>query len=139
MTDSDCIFCRIVAGEIPATKIFEDEFCIAFLDIGPLSEGHVLVIPKVHAETVDQLSADQAGGMLRNLPALTRAVQAATGCEGVNILQNNGVVAHQVVMHVHFHIIPRMPKDEFHFNWPAGSYSQGRAEQLAQAIRDELH
>ncbi len=131
----DCIFCKIIAGQIPATKVYEDDVCLAFLDIGPLAEGHVLLIPKTHAVTLDQLPADSAGAMLRNLPALVKAVQAATACEGVNVLQNNGRVAHQVVPHVHFHIIPRKTGDAFHFNWPAGQYPPGKMEQLADAMK----
>lgn len=138
MNDPDCVFCKIVAGQIPATKILEDEHAVAFLDIGPLAEGHVLLIPTGHWTTLDWMPADEAGAMLRHLPALGRAVQAATGCEGFNVLQNNGPVAHQVVMHVHFHIIPRNPGDAFRFNWPAGSYPQGRIEQLAREIRSHL-
>lgn len=134
----DCIFCKIVSGEIPATKIFEDDACLAFMDIGPLAEGHVLLIPKTHAVTIDEMTPSDAGAMLKNLPALTRAVRIATQCQGVNILQNNGPVAHQEVMHVHFHIIPRKSGDAFHFNWPAGKYPQGRLEQLAQKIRKNL-
>ena len=134
----DCIFCKIVAGEIPATKVFEDDACVAFLDIGPLADGHVLVIPKTHAATLDEMTAEDAGAMLRNLPALSKAVRAATGCQGLNILQNNGTVAHQVVMHVHFHIIPRTGGDAFRFNWPAGEYPPGRMEQLARAIGENL-
>jgi histidine triad (HIT) family protein len=135
---SDCIFCRIAAGEIPCTKVFEDASCVAFLDIGPLAEGHLLLIPKTHAATIDELPAEQAGAMLRNLPALVKAVRAATGCEGVNVLQNNGRVAHQVVMHVHFHVIPRKAGDEFHFNWPTRKYPPGRGEELAACIRKHL-
>jgi len=138
MARGDCIFCRIAAGEVPAIKVFEDEVCIAFMDVGPLAEGHVLLIPKVHAATLDELSPEQAGAMLMHLPALVGAVRSATGSQGVNVLQNNGRAAHQVVMHVHFHIIPRNPGDEFHFNWPAGSYPTGRAEKLAEAIRQHL-
>jgi len=138
MAASDCVFCKIVSGEISAAKVLEDASCVAFMDIGPLAEGHVLLIPKAHAETLDQLSAEQAGAVLRNLPALVSAVREATGCEGVNILQNNGRVAHQVVMHVHFHIIPRRGGDAFHFNWPAGKYPPGQAEQLAEKIRGRL-
>ena len=134
----DCIFCKIVAGEIPATKVFEDQACVAFLDIGPLADGHVLVISKTHAAMLDEMTAEDAGAMLRNLPALSKAVRAATGCDGINILQNNGTVAHQVVMHVHFHIIPRTAGDAFCFNWPAGEYRPGRMEQVAQAIRENL-
>ena len=136
--DNDCIFCKIVAGEIPCCKIHEDETSLAFMDIGPLADGHVLLIPKAHAVTIDQLESENAGAMLSNLSALVRAVQAATGCEGVNVLQNNGRVANQLVGHVHFHIIPRNPGDEFHFNWPAGSYPEGKMEQLAVSIREHL-
>jgi histidine triad (HIT) family protein len=138
MTDADCLFCRIVAGEIPAVRILEDEACLAFMDIGPLAGGHVLLIPKQHAATLDQMAPSTAGAMLRHLPSLTRAVQAATGCEGVNILQNNGPVAHQVVMHVHFHVIPRNAGDAFNFNWPAGTYAEGEIERIARGIRDHL-
>jgi len=138
MSDPNCIFCKIASGQIPATKVLEDEYAVAFLDIGPLAEGHTLLIPRDHFETVDQMSSEKVGGMLRHLPALVKAVRASTGCEGVNVLQNNGRIAHQVVMHVHFHVIPRNRGDEFHFNWPAGRYPEGRMEQLAQAIRENL-
>lgn len=138
MTDPDCIFCKIVAGQIPAVRVLEDDAAVAFLDVGPLAEGHLLLIPKAHAATIDELSAEQAGAVLKHLPALVRAVRAATGCEGVNVLQNNGGVAHQVVMHVHFHIIPRNKGDAFGFNWPAGSYTEGRIEQLAEDIQKNL-
>ncbi|MFP4353711.1 MAG: HIT family protein [Phycisphaerae bacterium] len=134
----NCIFCKIAAGQIPAVKVWEDEACVAFMDIGPLAEGHVLLIPRDHAETVDQLSAEQAGRMLSHLPALVKAVESATGCAGLNVLQNNGKAAHQEVMHVHFHLIPREEGDAFQFNWPAGQYPEGRAEQLAEKIKAEL-
>ena len=138
MANPDCIFCKIAAGDIPAIKVREDDASLAFMDVGPLAEGHVLLIPKTHAETLDDLSADQAAALGRHLPALVGAVKFATGCEGVNVLQNNGRVAHQVVPHVHFHIIPRNSGDKFSFNWPAGKYPPGRAEQLAEAIAAHL-
>ncbi|MFP4433998.1 MAG: HIT family protein [Planctomycetota bacterium] len=137
-TDPDCIFCKIAAGEISAEIVHEDEACVAFMDINPLAEGHVLLIPREHYATVDQVPAETAGAMLKNLPALGQAVRNATGCEGFNVLQNNGKVAHQEVMHVHFHVIPRNGGDEFHFNWPAGSYPEGRCGELADAIRNQL-
>jgi len=137
-TDPECIFCKIVAGEIPATVILADAASVALMDIGPLAKGHVLLIPTQHYETVDQMPPDEAAAMLRHVPALVRAVQAATGCEGVNVLQNNGRIAHQVVPHVHFHIIPRDAGDAFGFNWPAGSYAEGQMEALADTIRDAL-
>ncbi|MCP4374843.1 MAG: HIT family protein [bacterium] len=138
MIESDCLFCKIVSGEIPASKVLEDGVCLAFMDIGPLAEGHVLLIPKMHAVTLDELPAEQASAMLGHLPALVKAVQAVTGCQGVNVLQNNGTAAHQQVMHVHFHVIPRNEGDAFGFNWPAGSYEPGRMDDLTEAIRREL-
>ena len=136
----ECIFCKIVQGQIPATKVLEDDHSIAFLYIGPLAKGHILLIPKAHAETMDDLSALQAGQMMANLPALVKAVQAATGCEGVNVLQNNGKVAHQEVMHVHVHVIPRTSGDSFRFNWPAmrDAYSGSEVQELAEKIKAGL-
>ena len=135
MNDPNCIFCKIVAGAIPCVKVLEDAAALAFLDIDPLARGHVLLIPRQHYVTLDQMPADEAGAMLRHLPALGQAVQAAVQCEGFNVLQNNGRVAHQVVPHVHFHIIPRNRGDAFCFNWPAGAYKSGEIDELAQAIR----
>ena len=138
MSDPNCIFCKIIAGQIPAEKIYEDDVCLAFLDIGPLAEGHVLLIPREHAATIAAMNTEQAGAMLSKLPPLARAVQAATGCEGLNVLQNNGKAAHQEVMHVHFHLIPRRQGDAFHFNWPAGKYPDGRMAALAAQMRDAM-
>ncbi len=137
-TDPDCIFCKIVAGQIPSAKVLEDDSSLAFMDIGPLAQGHVLLIPRCHYETLDQMPADEAGAMTRHLPALVKAVQSAMGCEGVNVLQNNGLVANQFVPHVHFHIIPRDQDDEFGFTWPAGQYPPGRADELAEVIRQAI-
>jgi histidine triad (HIT) family protein len=136
--DADCIFCKIVAGKIPCLKILQDAHALAFLDIGPLAEGHTLLIPTKHYVTLDQMPPEEAAALLKHLPALGRAVQQATSAEGFNVLQNNGLVAHQVVQHVHFHIIPRRTGDAFHFNWPAGQYTQGQGEALAERIRQGL-
>jgi histidine triad (HIT) family protein len=138
MNRDDCIFCKIATGKIGATRVLDDEACLAFMDIGPLAEGHLLLISKGHVETIDELTADQAAALLRHVPALVAAVRRATGCEGVNVLQNNGRVAHQAVMHLHVHIIPRRGGDEFYFNWPAGKYPPGRAEELADRIKAHL-
>ena len=134
----DCLFCKIIDGKIPAVKVLETPDCVAFLDIGPLAEGHVLLIPAGHFETIDDMPAKAAGAMLAHLPELVRAVKAATGCAGVNVLQNNGPAARQEMMHAHFHIIPRNPGDAFRFNWPAGKYPDGRINELAEAIRGQL-
>jgi histidine triad (HIT) family protein len=135
MQDPNCIFCKIIAGQIPCAPLIDDDFALAFLDIGPLAEGHALLIPKDHYVTLDQVPADVAAGLLRHLPALGKAVQEATGASGFNVLQNNGKVAHQEVPHVHFHIIPRKPGDAFHFNWPAGKYPLGRLDELVARVK----
>jgi histidine triad (HIT) family protein len=101
------IFSKILSGEIPCHKVYEDSHILAFLDINPLSPGHTLVIPKEPKPTLDQLSDDSAAAIGRVLPRLCRAVMSATGAVAYNVLQNNGTDAHQVVMHVHFHIIPK--------------------------------
>jgi histidine triad (HIT) family protein len=103
---SETIFSKIIRGEIPCHRVYEDELVLAFLDINPLSEGHVLVIPKEAVATVDKLSDESAAAIGRVLPRLSRAVLAATGATEFNILQNNGAGAHQAVFHVHVHIIP---------------------------------
>jgi histidine triad (HIT) family protein len=101
------IFAKIIAGTIPSHKVYEDEHVLAFLDVGPLSRGHTLVIPKEPAVTLDELSDEAAAAIGRVLPRICRAVKKVTGCAGYNVLQNNGSIAHQVVMHVHFHVIPK--------------------------------
>ena len=101
------IFDKILDGELPCHKVYEDEHVLAFLDIAPLSEGHTLVIPKERKAFLHELSDEQAAAIGRVLPRLARAVMNATGATAYNILQNNGTAAHQAVFHVHFHIIPR--------------------------------
>jgi histidine triad (HIT) family protein len=118
---AETIFSKIIRGEIPCHKVYEDERVLAFLDIGPLSRGHTLVIPKEPAVTLDELSDDSAAAIGRVLPRLCRAVKAVTGCSAYNVLENNGPLAHQAVYHVHFHIIPK-PNDAegLGVGWPAG-------------------
>jgi len=104
---AETVFAKILRGEIPCHRVYEDPAVLAFLDVNPLSRGHTLVIPKEPAVTLDQLSDDAAAAIGRALPRIARAVMAATGARAFNVLQNNGAEAHQAVMHVHFHIIPR--------------------------------
>lgn len=104
---ADSIFTKIINGQIPCHKVYEDQHVFAFLDISPLSRGHTLVVPKEPAETLDTLTDESAAAIGRSLPRLCRAILKATGARAYNILQNNGSLAHQAVFHVHFHIIPR--------------------------------
>lgn len=133
-TDPDCVFCKIVAGKIPALRVYEDETILAFLDIGPLADGHLLVIPKEHAERLEDSNPDTLSHLAGHLPRLARAVLAVTGAAGYNLLQNNGKVSGQEVPHVHFHIIPRAQGDGLGYRWLASSYPAGRGEELRQAV-----
>lgn len=135
----DTIFTRIIAGQIPCHRVYEDDKVLAFLDIGPLSPGHTLVIPKEPAATLDQLSDDSAAALGRVLPRLSRAVLRATGAQDFNVLQNNGAAAHQAVGHVHFHIIPKFSDGAgLGIDWSAGSLSPEAGDRLAQAIAAQL-
>ncbi len=136
---SDTVFSKILRGEIPAHKLYEDEHVLAFLDVGPLSRGHALVIPKEPAVTLDALSDEAAAAIGRVLPRLCRALMVTTGATAYNVLQNNGSLAHQVVMHVHFHIIPKFPSGEgLGLVWKPGSLPGPVGAELAAQIRAAL-
>ena len=132
---ADTIFMRIIAGQVPCHKVYEDQQVLAFLDVNPIARGHTLVIPKEPAETLDVLSDDAAAAIGRVLPRICRAVMRATGTTAYNVLQNNGAMAHQAVLHVHFHVIPR-PDDEhgLGIGWPATRLDAADAAALAQTI-----
>lgn len=135
----DTIFSKIISGEIPCQKVYEDADVLAFLDIHPLSAGHTLLIPREPAATMDELSAESAAALGRVLPGLCRAVMKATGAKAYNVLQNNGADAHQEVMHVHFHIIPRYPdkptgQNGLGIGWRAGTLDPNAGAALASAI-----
>jgi len=136
---ADTIFGKVLRGEIPCHKVYEDDRVLAFLDIGPLSFGHTLVIPKEPAVTLDQLSDESAAALGRVLPRICRAVKQVTGCEAYNVLENNGSLAHQAVPHVHFHIIPK-PDDEqgLGVGWPVQSLDHVQAAGLAERLRKAL-
>jgi histidine triad (HIT) family protein len=136
--DADCIFCRIAAGRIPCHKVYEDDRVLAFLDIMPLSAGHVLIIPKAHSVTVDGMTDEDSAACGRVIPRLSRAVMKATGCKAYNVLQNNGRAAHQAVDHVHFHIIPKTPTGGLGVEWPAGKLDAAEGAKLVAAIRDAM-
>ncbi|GAI13592.1 unnamed protein product, partial [marine sediment metagenome] len=134
----DCIFCKMVAGQIPVTKIYEDKVVLAFLDIGPLSDGHTLVIPKQHFEKLHECPAEVLGPVASRLGKIAEAVAGAMNSEGYNVLCNNGRAAGQLVEHLHFHIIPRNTGDGVFDRWPAYKYQQGKIEEIAAKIRENL-
>lgn len=131
------IFAKILDGQIPCHKVYEDEHVLAFLDIGPLSKGHTLVIPKERKAFLHELSDPQAAALGRVLPRIARAVMKATGATAYNVLQNNGAEAHQAVFHVHFHIIPKLGSEGLGVHWKPGSLDAS-APALAAAIAAEL-
>jgi histidine triad (HIT) family protein len=131
---SETLFTRIIRGEIPCHRVYEDERVFAFLDVGPLSDGHTLLIPKEAAATLDQLSDESAAALGRVLPRLCRAVMKATGATAYNVLQNNGAAAHQAVFHVHFHIIPKREEGGLGITWRPGALDAARGRELAARI-----
>jgi histidine triad (HIT) family protein len=135
MTQSNCVFCKLAAGEVPSLKILETGQALAFLDIAPLAEGHVLFIPRAHYARLSEMPAGMAAELARFLPMLCRTVETAVGAAGCNILQNNGRSAGQVVEHVHFHIIPRRDGDGLGYRWLPQKYEAGRAEAVQHRLR----
>ncbi len=135
---SDCVFCRIIAGELPAAKVWESQSVLAFLDINPVTEGHTLVIPKSHAADITGVSEEQIWDVALALRAIAPAVVDAVGAQGFNLLNNCGGVAGQAVEHVHFHIIPRKSNDGRGYRWITFNYDEGVADELASKIRGLL-
>jgi len=136
---ADTVFVRIIRGEIPCHRVYEDEKVLAFLDINPLSRGHLLVVPKEAAETMETLSDESAAALGRVLPRLCRAVIRATGVTHYNLLENNGSLAHQAIAHVHFHIIPKPnAREGLGIGWPQQTLDSKDGASLAAAIRDAL-
>ncbi len=136
MSDSKTIFGKILDGEIPCHRVYEDEHVLAFLDVGPLSEAHTLVIPKERKAFLHELSDEQSAAIGRVLPRIARAVMKATGASAYNVLQNNGAEAHQAVFHVHFHIIPKRDGAGLGVQWKPGKLEDGAA--LAERVRAAL-
>ncbi len=134
----ETIFDQILDGTIPCHRVHEDEHVLAFLDIGPLSRGHTLVIPKERVAQLHELSDDAAAAIGRGLPRLCRAVLKASGATAYNLLQNNGKPAHQEVRHVHFHIIPRINDEGLGIGWKPGELRGRDAEALLTAMHEAL-
>ncbi len=134
---AETVFSRIIRGELPCHRVYEDTDVLAFLDINPLCEGHTLVIPKAEVETLDQLTDEQAAAIGRVLPRISRAVLAATGTREFHVVQKNGLEAGQLVAHVHFHIIPRYPDGRgLGLRWKPTALDPVRAQQLAREIAE---
>jgi histidine triad (HIT) family protein len=138
MSEQDCIFSKIAAGQIPVQKVYEDDVVLAFLDINPISDGHTLVIPKKKYALLDDCPAELLGQMCSRLGKIAGAVVAATGAEGYNVLCNNGRAAGQLIDYVHFHIVPRRSGDGVFEKWRGHKYPPGQIEKIAAAIREKM-
>ena len=135
---SDCIFCKIVAGEIPCFKVYEDDDSLAFMDINPISRGHCLIIPKEHGPNLIEVSDAALGAASRTAKTVARAVQKTLDPEGMNLLQCNGEAAAQSVLHFHLHIIPRETGKNIPMNWEMVPGDMDEIGALAEEIRQNI-
>ena len=133
---NSCIFCKIVAGEIPSIRVYEDSDVLAFMDIGPLVKGHTLVIPKSHHNLISETPDDVLAKVIAVVRRVAQAQKNGLGADGVNIHQANGTAAGQVVPHLHFHVVPRFHHDGHHWNWTPHPYADlSEASALASRIQ----
>ena len=139
MKKDDCIFCRIAAGEIPSATVYEDDDFRAILDLGPAAKGHTLVIPKSHSDNLLSVEPDTAAKALKVISRTANAIKEALGCDGINVVQNNGEAAGQTVMHLHFHIIPRYKNDNVNIGWQSMKPSNEELEATANLIKDKMN
>ena len=132
---ADCVFCAIVAGEIPAHRVFEDDVTIAFMDIGQVNPGHVIVALKPHRETIVDLDVEQAAAVFRTAHRVAKAVEPEFKAEGLTILQANRPAGFQTVPHFHLHVLPRFADDGMEVTWPAKHPPDEELAALAARIR----
>ncbi len=134
----NCIFCKIIAGEIPSAVVYEDEDFKAIMDISPAAKGHTIILSKRHAVNLYELDEDTAVKALPVARKLAKAIQAELHCDGMNLLQNNGEAAGQTIFHFHMHLIPRYYRDQVKTTWSPGKYEDGEAVALAAAIAAKI-
>ena len=134
MKKDDCIFCKIAAGEIPSKTIYEDECFRVILDLGPATKGHALILPKSHADNLYELPDDTAEKVLVLAKKLAVQMKEKLGCDGLNLVQNNGEEAGQTVKHFHMHVIPRYKGDGQRIGWVPGEPTQDELESIKNQI-----
>lgn len=137
---SDCLFCKIIEGTIPSVKVYEDEHSYAFMDIMPLSKGHVLLVPKTHVADIFEMTEDIAKNLYAAAPKVASAIKAAFNPIGLNTVNNNGAAAGQTVFHYHLHFIPRYDEtDGLKVQWETKQYTSEALNEVANAIKNELN
>lgn len=135
---SECVFCRIVAGQVPSTRVHEDDLTVAFMDIGQVNPGHVLVAVRSHAENLYALNEAQASAVQRSVLRVARAIRDAFAPQGLSVYQANGKAAGQTVFHYHVHLVPRHEDDGMALTWPVKNPPREQLEQHAARIREKL-
>jgi len=135
---NDCVFCRIVAGQIPSTRVYEDDDVLAFMDIGQVNPGHVLVAVKRHAENLYALDEAQAAAVARASVRIARAIRDAFAPGGLSVYQANGKPAGQTVLHYHVHLVPRHDNDGMQLTWPVKNPPREKLEQSAAQLVQQL-
>jgi histidine triad (HIT) family protein len=133
----ECLFCKIIRGEIPALKVFENAQVVAFLDIHPINPGHTLVVPKGHYTNLLETPDEVIGEVMQNVKVVAEAAMKAVGASAFNLGVNTGVEAGQVIMHTHFHVMPRFANDG-HVHWAKKEMGKEEMEKVAMDIRDAL-
>jgi len=136
--DPDCVFCKILTGDIPAFKIYEDDETFAFMDINPVHDGHCLVIPKSHSKNIFETSDETLAALMASTRRVARAVEAALSPDGINVLQANGPGAAQSVFHIHFHVLPRETGDNTKLNWGLNPGDMDQISAVADKIKAAL-
>ena len=137
MNTTDCIFCKIIAGEIPANKVWEDADTLVFLDIRPINPGHLLVLPKAHYVNIFDLPEETAAAMSRTAKKMAHLLQTSLGVTNANVYMNNGAAAGQMVFHSHIHVIPRHDNDGYGL-WHGKAYEPGEAEKILETLKKAL-
>ncbi len=138
MRKEDCVFCKIVNGDIPSNTIYENSEFKVIMDISPATRGHVLILPKEHYKDIYDIDAETAGKLFQLAAVVARALKEVLNCDGLNILQNNGVIAGQTVFHFHMHLIPRYEGDDVTVKWEEHSMDAEEMDQLRKDIRKAL-
>ena len=138
MKKDDCIFCKIANGEIPSTTIHENEEFRVFFDINPASKGHCLIVPKQHYNDIFDMDAETGGKLFSLATVVARSLKKELNCEGMNIVQNNGIIAGQTVFHFHLHLIPRYTGDTVNVGWQPGEANMEELAELAKKVRKNI-
>lgn len=138
MKDENCIFCKLANGDIPTATVYEDEYLRAIMDAAPANKGHIIILPKSHAANIYELEDEYVSRAFVLAKKLAVALKKLTGCDGVNILQNNGGAAGQTIFHFHVHVIPRFKDDDCTIVWKPTSYEDGEASEVAKKIAELL-